>query len=425
MKTAADGLFISQTTTAYRRYRGAKVIAINGLSVDEILEKAGKVSPVENKYGAYQTLCRLITENKSVALLFDSLGRSIRFSLQTVDGSLHEVDMAWLKNPEWTAFRSKLKFKNENPLLHGQLIEKGKKTVGYFAWNSMSAREMLEEVAQNPDPQYLEMNLNAMYTYTLKTLRPKDDKTAIREVPSLYATFTDLLKTMKSKKTEDLIIDLRENGGGMTPLCRPLLYMLYGDKYLNFESKAEYNRRLSPLMLQKWGLDSIAQYNRGSSTHYRLGDFTFGYFLGSHDTRSIEEKRKDMSLISYFNNIGSEYTKNLNGKPLYEPRVVVLTSPKTFSAAYHFIYFLTQIGDALVVGVPSRQAGNTFMESTQFELPNTHVTGSISNSMQVFFPDNPAKGKTFMPDYPMNWNDYAKYDFDENAEILYVLDMLD
>jgi hypothetical protein len=424
LKTATDGLFISRTTAAYQQYKGAKIIAINGLSVDETLEKAKKVQPTENKYGAYQALCLLIADNKNAALLFGSSGKNIRFSLQTVEGSLHEVDMAWLENPEWMSFRSTLKFKNENPLLHGQLIEKEKKTVGYFAWNNMSAREIMEETAQNPNPQYLETNLNVMYTHTLKIPRPKDDKAAIRKIPSLYATFTELLKTMKSGKTEYLIIDLRENGGGMTPLCRPLLYMLYGDKYLNFECKVEYNRRLSSLILQKWGLDSIAQYNRGNNTHYRLGDFTFGYFFGTHDARPAEEKRKDLSLISYFRNIGSEYTKELNGKPLYEPRVVVLTSPKTFSAAYHFMYLLTQIGDAKVVGVPSQQAGNTFMETTYFELPNTHITGSISNSIQVFFPDDSIKGKAFMPDYPMNWSDYANYDFDENAEILYALDML-
>jgi hypothetical protein len=287
----------------------------------------------------------------------------------------------------------------------------------------MTSREIVEEVAQNPNPEYLQMNLNAMYNHTLKIPRPKDDKLAIQGIPSLYATFTDLLKTMKTKEIEYLVIDLRENGGGMTPLCFPLLYMLYGDKYLSYNCKAEYNRRLSSLVLKKWGLDSIDQYNRGNNTHYKLGDFTFSYFFGDGDTRSIEEKRKDLSLISY-RNIGTEYTKDLKGKPLYEPRVIVLTSPKTFSAAYHFMYFLTQIGDVKVVGVPSRQAGNTFMETTFFELPNTHISGSISNSVQIFFPNDTVKGKTYMPDYHLNWSDYAKYDFDENAEILYILDTL-
>jgi hypothetical protein len=340
-------------------------------------------------------------------------------------GDTREVDMAWIEKPEWIAPRSKLKLKNENPLLYGQLIEKDKKRAGYFVWNIVSARETLEEVALNPERRYLEMNLNFMYNDMLKIPRPKDDKLAIQQIPSLYTAFSDLLKTMKAGKVEYLIIDLRANSGGMTPLCRPLLYMLYGDKYLNYNgAKAEYSRRMSPLMLKKWGLESIAQYNRGNNTNYRWGDFSFGYLFGANDTRPVEEKRADLSLITYSRNIGAEYTKDLNGKPLHEPRVVVLTSPTTFSAAYHFMYFLVEIGDVQVIGVPSRQAGNTFMETTSFELPNTRISGSISNSIQILFPDDPVKGKTFMPDYPMNWSDYARYDFDENAEILYALDVM-
>ena len=103
---------------------------------------------------------------------------------------------------------------------------------------------------------------------------------------------------------------------------------------------------------------------------------------------------------------------------------LVLTSPRTFSAAYHFTYLLSQIGKTYIAGVPSRQAGNTFMETTNFELPNTKISGSISNSYQMFFPDDLEKGKVLMPDFTMNWTDFAKYDFDSNAEILFVLDLL-
>ena len=101
-----------------------------------------------------------------------------------------------------------------------------------------------------------------------------------------------------------------------------------------------------------------------------------------------------------------------------------MQGPDTFSAAYHFVYFLTQIGNASIVGVPSRQAGNTFMETTNFALPNTKISGNISNSHQLFYPDDPKKGKLLMPDYAMNWDDFAKYNFDPNAEILYVLDLI-
>ncbi len=101
-----------------------------------------------------------------------------------------------------------------------------------------------------------------------------------------------------------------------------------------------------------------------------------------------------------------------------------MCSPLTFSASFHFLYFLSEIGNATIVGVPPSQAGNAFMESTFFELPLTKTTGSISNAMQIFFPHNKNQGKIFTPDFSMTWDDFTKYEFDENAEILYCIDLI-
>ena len=189
--------------------------------------------------------------------------------------------------------------------------------------------------------------------------------------------------------------------------------MMYGDKYLDYECPAEYNRLLSPLLLRKWGVESIELYNESNGTDYRWGDFLFGRFFNRPNSRaSIEE-------------VGNEYTANLNGTPVHEPHVTVLCSPQTFSAAYHFMYLLTQIGRTTIVGVPSRQAGNSFMENTHFKLPNTKIKGGISNGVQIFFPNDPHKGKILTPDFAMRLHDFAKYEFDPNAEISYALDLMD
>ena len=128
--------------------------------------------------------------------------------------------------------------------------------------------------------------------------------------------------------------------------------------------------------------------------------------------------------MTTYKNLGLEYTRKLDGTPLYTPKVIVLSSPETFSAAFHFLYFLTEIGHAKVVGTPSRQAGNSFMETTTFELPNTKIKGSISNSVQIMFPNDVQREKIFMPDYPMTWKDFSFYNFDKNAEILYCIDLI-
>jgi len=421
---ATDGIFISETDNNNVQYRGAFLESVNDIPVDSLLKKVRQLRSTENKYGEYWELCDLLSSKAGFALLFND-SEKIKLALKFKNKKSEYVYLDYMPEPNWHKQSSSVKLNNNNNLLYKQILENKKQSVGYFVWNGMSSREMVEEVAKNSNPTYLDMNLNAVYRYSLNIPRPDDDKKAIEGIPALYPAFSDLLKTMKEQKLEYLIIDLRRNGGGMTPLCSPLLYMLFGDKYLNYDCKAEYNRRLSNLQLKKWGLDSIGQYNKGNNTNYLTGDFIFGYFFGSgRNTKPIEEKRKDLSLIAYYRGIGSEFTKDLNGKPIYEPKIFVLTSPQTFSAAYHFVYFLTQIGKTYIVGVPSRQAGNTFMETTNFELPNTKISGSISNSYQIFYPDDPVKGKVLMPDFAMEWADFAKYDFDSNAEILFVLDLI-
>jgi len=418
---ATDGIFISETDNNNIEYRGAFVESVNDIPIDSLLKKVRQIRSTENRYGEYWELCDLLSTKTGFTLLFND-SEKIKLALKQKNRESERLYLDYVSRPDWNKRSSEVVFNNDNNLLYTQILKSKEQPVGYFAWNGMYSREMVEEVAKN-SPSYLDMNLNSLYQYTLKVPRPEDDKKAIEGIPTLYPVFSDLLKIMKEQKSEYLIIDLRHNGGGMTPLCRPLLYMLFGDKYLNYDCKAEYNRRLSRLQLKKWGLDSIEQYNNGNKTNYLTGDFMFGYFFGGRDTRSIEEKRKDLSLISY-NGIGSEYTGDLNGKPIYEPVIIVLTSPQTFSAAYHFTYFLTQIGKTFVVGVPSRQAGNTFMETTNFELPNTKIAGSISNSFQLFYPNDPEKGKILMPDFAMTWDDFAGYNFDSNAEILFVLDLI-
>ena len=422
---ATDGIFISETDENNVQYRGAFLESVNDVPVETLVEKVKQIRSTENKYGKYLELCNLLSTKSGFSLLFNNTEK-IKLVLKLKNKKSEPVYLNYIPAPDWHKQTSSVQLNNENNLLYKQILKNNKQSVGYFVWNAMSSRETVEEVAKNPNPEYLDMNLNAVYKYRLKVPRPDDDKKAIEGIPALYPNFSDLLTTMKEQKLNYLIIDLRFNGGGMTPLCQPLLYMLFGDKYLNYDCKAEYNRRLSNLQLKKWGLDSIEQYNKGNNTNFRIGDFVFGYFFGNGgtDTRPIEEKRKDLSLIAYFRGIGSEYTKDLNGKPIYEPKIIVLTSPQTFSAAYHFVYFLTQIGKVCIVGVPSMQSGNTFMESTNFELPNTKISGSISNSYQIFYPDDPVKGKVLMPDFAMNWNDFAKFDFDPNAEILFALDLI-
>ncbi|MEG0834787.1 MAG: hypothetical protein RR413_05025 [Christensenellaceae bacterium] len=114
---------------------------------------------------------------------------------------------------------------------------------------------------------------------------------------------------------------------------------------------------------------------------------------------------------------------NLQGTPLYQPqKVYVITDEKNFSAAFHYAFYLWKMG-AIIVGVPSSQAPNTFMEQTPFQLPYSKLNGCISNSLQVFMPAQDRRAKTFYPDIIPTYQTYKKFNFDYHTEIRYLLEM--
>ena len=80
---------------------------------------------------------------------------------------------------------------------------------------------------------------------------------------------------------------------------------------------------------------------------------------------------------------------------------------------------------ATIVGTSSSQAPNTYMETTPFVLPNTKLNGSISNSLQLYLPIDDPRANQLRPDWELTYDDYWKYGFDEQAEVLYLLDKIE
>jgi hypothetical protein len=63
------------------------------------------------------------------------------------------------------------------------------------------------------------------------------------------------------------------------------------------------------------------------------------------------------------------------------------------------------------------------MATTEFKLPESGLRGSISNSMQIFIPDDP-KANVFHPDFEVTYSIFKKYDFDEETTLRYALDLI-
>lgn len=314
--------------------------------------------------------------------------------------------------------KSKIEFDNDNGLLHYSMIGENH-DIGYLAWNSILSREVVENTRKN-SPDGLQGILSWAYSY-LNEKQTGNTKEDVLKIPALYEQFYKLSKEMSEKSSKYLIIDLRENSGGMTPIVNPLLYVLYGDRYLNFDFGAEMIRRISPLYLQKIGFGTINDFNQSYRSNLKIGDYLFDRFGNVDPNLSLEQKRE--MLRSGYNGFGAEYLRKT--EPMTGAEIFVLCSPKTFSAAYHFTYFLKRLGRTKIIGVASRQAGNAFMETTNLTLPETGISGSISNSRQVLFKETSQSAKILKPDYEMTWEEFKKYGFDKNAEIIKTLELIE
>lgn len=427
-----EGLILTKLPKEYKHLIGSRIVAVEGVSVDDLAERTKRFAPVENRYGAYAQLQGGLSRVSYLKELLagDELLSTVGFRLLTPDGketllslktrsaeALPGVKMT--ERPAWELREACSDY------LSWRFADNDKRIM-LFRLGSIMARENLLYMRDVGRPSFRD-ELESFYRYTLRRPMPAAEAEALAGVPSLAETFRAMLLEMKAAGATDLIIDLRGNGGGWTPIVYPTLYMLYGDAYLAKDMDAHLYHLISPLYLANRNV-TLEEYNRLPKvdidpfhrdyvTDYRMGDYTFP----RGDTDSVEQIR-DCFVRSAMGDAGASMS-DLEGQSLYHPRVYVLTDARTYSAAFHYAFYLWKMG-ATLVGVPSSLAPNTYMEGTPFRLPLTGVGGGFSNSQQRFLPDDDPRATTLYPDLMPTASDYRRYGFDKHSEILYLLDII-
>lgn len=416
LKMSSDKIFVQNSTEEYKALKGGQLLEVNKVPISKLLAKTTTLEPSENIAGEYYGLVKII-RNPALSHQFFGTER-IECTVSRCSGETSLIEIPYQDKVDLLPENSIFDLKNDNHLLYWAMVGRNK-NIGYLAWNSVLSREVVEDVYKN-NPERIRDNLNWAYSYISEKQSGNIEQDILR-IPSIYEQFNLLAKAMNANKSKYLIIDLRSNGGGMTPLIRPLLYVLFGNRYLEFDFEAEYIRKISPLYIQKLGFNGIEDFNNSYNSNFRIGDYISDNFGNLDPNLSLEQKR--ISVENGYNGFGAEYIKTT--ELLTDVSIYVLTSPKTFSAAYHFSYFLKKLGRTKIVGVASRQAGNSFMETTNITLPNTRITGSISNSKQILFKNDSILGRILTPDYEMSWSDFRHFDFDKNAEILKAVEIIE
>ena len=415
-----DGLIVQSLPAAHQDLLGSLLTGINGKSMDELLVRTASLFACENLYNRYSVFCRNVARKQFMQQLLPDLEDTVCLNLRTPDGKemtleQHFMDNEDLRKAEKASLPSWEGCPEEQ--MAYRFIDK-KKEVMMFKVNSIMARDNFEYMYKYMKGD-LFRQMEFYYQNTLRKEMPADTLQAIHALPSFSGTFATMLKEMKKNRSEYLIIDLRGNSGGWTPIVLATLYQLYGDKYLQEDMDTEYYRIVSPLYMNKLEV-TLEEFNKRYGTDYNFGDYTFS--MEEQEDVPLDTLRRQF--IDDCMSSVKEELRAQKGAPVYTPKqVFVVTDERTFSAAFHYSFMLWKMG-ATVVGVPSGQAPNTFMEQTLFKLPHTGIEGSISNSMQVFLPGKDKRAKTFWPDVMLTYDEYKQAGFDKQAEILFLLDKM-
>lgn len=412
-----DGLMVSGIAEPYSDYLGSRLLSINDVSVDTLADRMTKIKPSENPIGNLQNLSSWGNQDEILDKLGIMCKDSVCYKFLTVNSdtallALPVVERGHLADVEMARLNSKLALPQDN--LQFAFIDDDN-NIMYLRLSSVMARENYKYCHEQGWNNALS-DISYYYESRGKDM-PEDINDAINAIPSFSEEFSKMLMMMKENDSENLIIDMRGNGGGWTPIIRPSMIMMFGDDYYRKNFDVRSVRLLSELYLHKLN-QTIDQLNQSWGTQLKVGDY---FTISEYQDGDITTLRSQMLQNAMTETPDLLYS--LNGKPLYRPKqIFVITDPHTNSAAFHYAFYLGKMG-ATLVGVPSSQAPNTFMEVTPFKLPYTGLAASASNTMQQFFPTDSPYAKILRTDIGMTSADYYEYNLDANAPILKVLDI--
>ena len=225
-----DGLIVQSLPAAHQDLLGSLLTGINGKSMDELLVRTASLFACENLYNRYSVFCRNVARKQFMQQLLPDLEDTVCLNLRTPDGKemtleQHFMDNEDLRKAEKASLPSWEGCPEEQ--MAYRFIDK-KKEVMMFKVNSIMARDNFEYMYKYMKGD-LFRQMEFYYQNTLRKEMPADTLQAIHALPSFSGTFATMLKEMKKNRSEYLIIDLRGNSGGWTPIVLATLYQLYGD----------------------------------------------------------------------------------------------------------------------------------------------------------------------------------------------------
>jgi len=419
---------------------GRRLAAVAGVSWPELVRRMAAFRGADNAYNNLDHLSQAISRPE---VLEDLLGRDqplqeVRVELEPVgDGTRTALALPVGPPPAGEALRPPSRVTLPAPdaadLAWGFLTEDRSVAVlridsmmryreAFEVWRStgfvVNLTDHLREVAQRASGQRAGPPL------------PEGVDARIALVPSATETFGKLFSAMRDARTRALVVDLRRNAGGNSAMNLILGYFLYPLDRLVETDEGFQVLRFSRLYFETHRSATLGELRARRWLLLETGDLDFSEEAAWQDrkkhgltpaarARRLRELTEDAARLPTFQ--AELRTRKANAA--WSGKVVVLTSGQTYSAGFDLVALLVKHG-ATVVGVPSAQAGNCFIDGLPFRLARSGLEGTISYKQSLMFPDQPARGELLRPDVELTYERLSALGFDPNASVLLALEAL-
>jgi hypothetical protein len=355
-------------------------------------------------------------------------GGSVKIGLRHPSGVIKEHRLRPSGDVEYPLHRrqSRIELPDQSRWLAWHFLDADRKIAFLRIDNMTTYREWFEHMRSVGSAGYDDWARQVYGVYHEAT-PPANIDEVIQGLPSATESFRGLLKGMKQEQADILVVDLRRNFGGNSLMIQILLYFLVGlDETVSLGTQTGQIQKLSNLLDESTEsgieLDTVPCADRVPLT---LDDYDFSKDSAFMATGELSASF-EADLTRHFERMPSFYSvfRSRKEEALYRPdRIFVLSGNETQSSGFDLMTALDRLG-AVMVGVSSSQSGNHFGNIRSFELRNSGLEGYVSTKSFVAFPDKPMVGYIRRPDHLLTYEKLASYDFDENATLLYALDII-
>ena len=359
---------------------GAKVLRIGSVSADSIESYLGSYVSAENKYWRRVKISSLMNKvgvllsaglmevEDSLEVVLEQNGKSVIYTVEPV------TEVKWLNPPEYPITAKQNKFFDYD-ILEAE-------NICYFQFN-----------------KFLDTQSGQVY-HDAGLVSDEDYGKYKHEINKMGGDFRIFLERMfmdiRENGIENLVIDLRNNGGGNSILSNQFFYHIALEKPLRTFTTSI---KLSQLMNHYYP-DTVEYYLNQLNSDFGLSvDLPYLYDM------ELETNEDYFSLISN----GESIFFMPEPKHKFKGKLVFLTSNRTFSSAGDMVTIAYDNGIGTIVGEPMGQKPTSYGDILYFTLPNSGIEGGVSHKIFNRPLHSRSAEKSIIPHYQVDVDLYEKY----------------